>query len=166
MGISREVFEKTGGYLITRMGEDIEFSLRIIGQGFQTGLISEAFVYHKRRTSLKQFFKQLHFFGRARINIKRFFPSELKAVHLLPTVFVLGLVLWPLTFLVLPSLFWLGSSLIGLFTLGIFVHALSESNKLNVAVLSVAAAYTQLTAYGIGMISEAFRKVDQPLSQK
>jgi glycosyltransferase involved in cell wall biosynthesis len=166
MGISREVFEKTGGYLITRMGEDIEFSLRIIGQGFQTGLISEAFVYHKRRTSLKQFFKQLHFFGRARINIKRFFPSELKAVHLLPTVFVLGLVLWPLTFLVLPSLFWLGSSLIGLFTLGIFVHALSESNKLNVAVLSVAAAYTQLTAYGIGMIREAFRKVDQPLSQK
>jgi len=36
MGISREVYEKTGGYRITRMGEDIEFSLRIIENDFKT----------------------------------------------------------------------------------------------------------------------------------
>src|SRR5699024_721596 len=76
MGITREVYDKTGGYRITRMGEDIEFSIRIIKSGFKTGLIENAFVYHKRRTSLKQFFKQLFFFGRARINISRFYPSE------------------------------------------------------------------------------------------
>src|SRR5699024_10008768 len=91
MGISRRTYEKTGGYRITRMGEDIEFSIRIIEAGFTTTLIEEAFVYHKRRTNLVQFFKQLHFFGRARINISRFYPDEIKLVHLLPAFFSIGL---------------------------------------------------------------------------
>ena len=34
MGISKEVFEKTKGYLITRMAEDLEFSIRIEKTGF------------------------------------------------------------------------------------------------------------------------------------
>ncbi|MCE7996310.1 MAG: glycosyltransferase [Roseivirga sp.] len=166
MGISRQVFEKTGGYLITRMGEDIEFSLRAIEHGFKTGLISEAFVYHKRRTSLRQFFRQLHFFGRARINIKRFFPSELKAVHALPAVFVIGLILWPFSYLLHPGLFLSGGALLSLFVVAVFFHSLAQSHSLKVALLSVSAAFTQLTAYGIGMLTEAFRKADQPLSQK
>ena len=78
MGISREVWERTGGFILTRLGEDIEFSIRIHKAGFKIGLIPTAVVYHKRRTNFKQFYKQLHFFGRARINIYRFFPSELK----------------------------------------------------------------------------------------
>lgn len=166
MGISKEVFEKTGGYLITRMGEDIEFSLRAIEHGFKTGLIPEAFVYHKRRTSLRQFFKQLHFFGRARINIKRFFPAELKAVHALPAVFVIGLILWPFSYLLHPGLFFSGAALLSLFVVAVFFHALAQSSSLKIALLSVSAAFTQLTAYGIGMLTEAFRKADQPLSQK
>src|SRR5690625_3038507 len=58
MGISRRTYEKTGGYRITRMGEDIEFSIRIIEAGFTTTLIEDAFVYHKRRTNLVHFFKR------------------------------------------------------------------------------------------------------------
>ncbi len=166
MGISRAVFEKTGGYLITRMGEDIEFSLRAIQHGFKTGLIPDAFVYHKRRTSLRQFFKQLHFFGRARINIKRFFPSELKAVHALPAIFVIGLVIWAFSYFLHPWLFFIGAGLLALFTLAVLLHSLIQGGSLKVALLSVAAAFTQLTAYGIGMLTESFRKADQPLSQK
>ncbi|GAB5523216.1 MAG: glycosyltransferase [Roseivirga sp.] len=166
MGISRAVFEKTGGYLITRMGEDIEFSLRAIQHGFKTGLIPDAFVYHKRRTSLRQFFKQLHFFGRARINIKRFFPSELKAVHALPAIFVIGLVVWAFSYLLHPWLFFTGAALLTLFTFAVLFHSLIQGRSIKVALLSVVAAFTQLTAYGIGMLTEAFRKGDQPLSQK
>ena len=61
MGISRAVYEKTKGYIITGMGEDIEFSIRVQANGFSTGLIEEAYVFHKRRTSFSQFWKQLHF---------------------------------------------------------------------------------------------------------
>jgi glycosyltransferase involved in cell wall biosynthesis len=39
MGISRRVWEKTGGFKITRMGEDIEFSIRCIENGFKSGLL-------------------------------------------------------------------------------------------------------------------------------
>ncbi len=79
MGVSREVWEKVGGFILTRLGEDIEYSIRIHENGFKIGLIPAAKVYHKRRTSFAQFYKQLHFFGRARINIYKHFPSELKA---------------------------------------------------------------------------------------
>lgn len=91
MGFKREVVEKIGGFKITRMGEDIEFSERIIRNGYNVGLIPTAIVYHKRRTSFKQFAKQIHFFGRARINISRFYPDQLKLVHYFPAIFLLGL---------------------------------------------------------------------------
>jgi glycosyltransferase involved in cell wall biosynthesis len=58
MGIAPEVFQKTKGYILPYKGEDIEFSIRIIRNGFRTGLIPEAYVYHKRRTTWKTFFKQ------------------------------------------------------------------------------------------------------------
>jgi len=161
MGISREVYEQTGGYRITRMGEDIEFSIRIIEHGFSTGLIPNAYVYHKRRTNLLQFFKQLHFFGRARINISRFYPKELKFIHTLPALFTLG----TLFLLTLP--FWnpglfdlLIIPFLALFAI-IFVHASLKNKSLFIGILSSAASFIQLTAYGIGFLRESFRKLGE-----
>ncbi|MCC5940096.1 MAG: glycosyltransferase [Balneolaceae bacterium] len=154
MGISRQVFEKTGGYKITRMGEDIEFSIRIIKHGFKTVLMKSAFVYHKRRTGLKQFYSQLHFFGRARINITRFYPDELKLIHFFPVIFFIGyLIILPL-FIAAPAV--AGSLFLIYFayTLLLFVHSLQTEKKIDVAFLAVAAAYIQFTAYGIGFLSE------------
>ncbi len=157
MGISREVFEKTGGYIITRMGEDIEFSIRIINNGFKTGLIPEAYVYHKRRTSLGQFYKQLHFFGRARINVRRFFPSELKLVHLLPAIFVIAFLGWASTLLWSTVLFKIGGILLGMFLLLICVDSTFKNKSLKIGLLSIISSVVQLSAYGIGMITEALR---------
>lgn len=161
MGISREVFEQTGGYRITRMGEDIEFSIRIIEHGFNTGLITEAYVFHKRRTNLKQFFKQLHFFGRARINISRFYPSEIKFVHTLPAIFTLGMIF----FLSLPfwnmALFNLLIVPFMLFFALIFTHSAFSNKSLSIGLLSTAASFIQLTAYGIGFISEWWTKLKE-----
>lgn len=55
MGISRKVYETIGGFRITRLGEDIDYSIRIIEAGFKTALIEDAFVYHKRRTDFGRF---------------------------------------------------------------------------------------------------------------
>src|SRR6201996_1227756 len=92
MGVSRAVWEKAGGFIITRSAEDLEYSIRIHSLGFKIGLIPDAKVYHKRRTNFLQFYKQIHFFGRARINIYKFFPNELKAVNFFPAVFTLGVI--------------------------------------------------------------------------
>ncbi|EMR04573.1 glycosyltransferase [Cesiribacter andamanensis] len=157
MGISRAVWEKTGGYIITRMGEDIEFSIRIHELGFRSGLIPEAYVYHKRRTSLGQFYKQLHFFGRARINIGRFFKKEVKLVHLFPAAFVAGTVFWLLSWLISSSLFWLLTGGYLLFFGLIFLDSLRQNRDLNVAFLSMAAAFVQLWAYGVGFLEEGLK---------
>lgn len=162
MGISREVFEQTGGYKITRMGEDIEFSLRIIEHGFNTGLIPEAFVYHKRRTSLTAFYNQLHFFGRARVNIGRFYPSEIKTIHLLPTLFTLGFLFYLTTPAWNPLFFTIGSTLLMFFFGAIGMHSTFKNKNFVVGLLSMVTSFIQLTAYGIGFateLSEENRKV-------
>lgn len=159
MGISCEVFQKTGGYRITRMGEDLEFSMRIIKSGFTSVLIEDAFVYHKRRTNLREFFWQLHFFGRARINIRRFYPEEVKLVHLFPTLFFTGLII-SILFLIfdvplLNQLYLLYVLYASLLILSSFVR----EKKLSIAFLSVAAAFTQLSAYSIGFLSELWKDI-------
>lgn len=166
MGLSRKVYQQTGGFHLSRRSEDIEFSIRMIAEGFRVGLIPEAHVYHKRRTSLTQFFKQTNSFGKGRIAIYRLYPKELKWVHTLPAFFVVGLVI--LGLLNLLSLFsssemmlvskWarLGNILLILYTLLLFLHALSKTRQIKVAICAVLAAYTQLIAYGTGFISHYF----------
>ncbi|MGJ1385433.1 glycosyltransferase [Sphingobacterium spiritivorum] len=169
MGISREVWVRTGGFKLARRSEDIEFSIRMIEQGFKVGLIPEAYVYHKRRTSFSQFFKQTNLFGKGRIDIYKLFPKELKPVHALPALFVVGLVILVLLNLLnvvvagksglILFLTSIGNWGLGLYTLLLFFHALYTSRSLQVAFLSVIAAFTQLIAYGSGFIESYIREV-------
>jgi glycosyltransferase involved in cell wall biosynthesis len=160
MGISKEVYAATGGYIITRMGEDLELSIRIRKKGFQTRYINDAYVFHKRRTNFTQFYKQLFFFGRARINIWRFHPEELKAVHLFPLLFALGL-----TYAVAGSIFDLPFSemllyLYGVFALILALDAFRLEKSVLVGIYSSIAGIVQLTAYGFGFLSEIFKSPD------
>ncbi|MDH5368034.1 MAG: glycosyltransferase [Cyclobacteriaceae bacterium] len=159
MGISKAVFDKTKGYKITRMGEDIEFSIRILENGFKVGLIEDAYVYHKRRTNFMQFYKQLHFFGRARINISRFYKSELKLVHTFPAIFTIGIVVYLFSYLIHPQFFLVGSALLAVFITLIFFDATIKNKNIVVGLLSVAASFIQLVAYGVGFISERVKKL-------
>ena len=166
MGISREIFQKVGGFAITRMGEDIEYSIRIIKAGFKVALVDKAIVFHKRRTNFAQFYKQLHFFGRARINIGRFYKEEIKLVHLFPALFTLGLAISLSTVLLLPS--------IGVFLLGAYasyflliaIDAILQNKSLKIGLLSVWAALVQLSAYGVGFLTELTRGFKHPLSDR
>ena len=159
MGISREVWEKTGGFILTRLGEDIELSIRIHTMGFKTGLIPGAKVYHKRRSNFGQFYKQLHFFGRARINIYKHFPAELKLVHFFPAAFTLfvgfsilsNILDWPATYLC-------NTLLLCIFML-IFFHSWHVNRSIKVAFLSIIASFIQLTAYGLGFTQDFWRRV-------
>ncbi len=159
MGISRKVFEKTKGYIIPYMGEDIEFSIRIIESGFKTGLIEKAYVYHKRRTSINQFFKQLHFFGRARINISRFYPKELKLVHFFPLLFLLAAIIYLLLPIISLSLFKLATWFATIYFLAILVDATIKNKSPIIGVLSMITSAVQLGAYGIGFLTEGIKKL-------
>jgi glycosyltransferase involved in cell wall biosynthesis len=160
MGFSREVWEKTKGFIITRSGEDIELSIRIQSLGFHSALIPEAFVYHKRRTNLEQFFKQVHFFGRARINIYTFFPKELKWVHFIPAAFTIFCAITLIAFLLANgTLFSIGFSSLLLFSLVIFIDSSIENRSLWIGLLSIATSFTQLIGYGIGFITDFVKRI-------
>ncbi|GAB3574727.1 glycosyltransferase [Spirosoma luteolum] len=162
MGLSRQVWEKTRGYRLSRMGEDIEFAIRIIENGFKTGLISGAYIYHKRRTRFGQFYRQLRFFGRARINIARYYPAELKLVHTFPALFTLYVFALPIWALLSPLLFGLAAGALLLFSVLILIDATRQEKSLGVGLLSVRAAFTQLIGYGIGFLSEGWKRLREP----
>jgi glycosyltransferase involved in cell wall biosynthesis len=159
MGISREVWEKTGGYIITRSGEDIEFSIRIHKMGYKIGLIPQAIVYHKRRTNMVSFFKQIHFFGRARINIYKFFPSELKLVHFFPAVFTLGLLFTVVLNIFRAPFVNAFNIFFAVYFLLIFFHSAIKNRSLKVAFLSIIASFIQLTAYVLGFMQDLWKRV-------
>jgi len=159
MGISREVWEKTGGFILTRLGEDIEFSIRIHSLGYKIGLIPDAVVYHKRRTDFFQFYKQLHFFGRARINIYKHFPSELKLVHFFPAFFTLFLLLSLFFNLFGSALAELCNTLLAIYVLLIFFHSWNVNKSSKVAFLSIAASMVELTAYGLGFMQDFWKRI-------
>jgi glycosyltransferase involved in cell wall biosynthesis len=158
MGVSRQAWGKAGGFIITRLGEDIEYSIRIHSLGFKIGLIPDAIVYHKRRTNFYQFYKQLHFFGRARINISTFFPQELKLVHFFPAAFTLGVILTIILNIFGSLLAPIGNFTLLIFTLLIFFHAWWKNKSLKIALLSIVAAFTQLIAYGLGFIQDFWKR--------
>ncbi len=164
-GISRKVWEITKGYTMTRMAEDIEFSIRIIDNGFKVGLIEEAFIYHKRRTDFGQFYKQLHFFGRGRINLSRMFPGELKLIHFFPMLFTLACLSIPIQYLlgfIIPLFYCTFLISIGvtvLYFLMILIDSTIKNKSLKVGFLSIPACFIQLFAYGIGFMQEKFKAV-------
>jgi GT2 family glycosyltransferase len=148
MGIRREVYNTLGGFSKMRFGEDIDLSIRIFRGGYRCRLFPEAWVWHKRRTDLKKFFKQVHNSGIARINLYKKYPDTLKIVHLLPAAFTLGCI-----FLILCCFLTPWALLpIGLFALLVLVDASCKEKSLRIGVLSVAASFVQLFGYGSGFL--------------
>ena len=148
MGIRRDVYEQMNGFSNMRFGEDIDFSIRIFKAGHSVRLFLQAFVWHKRRTDLRKFYKQVYNSGMARINLYKRHPESLKPVHLLPTAFTLGLF-----FLLISSFFCIYALWLVLFYAGlIFIDASIRNKSLIVGGLSVIASFMQLLGYGFGFM--------------
>jgi glycosyltransferase involved in cell wall biosynthesis len=157
MGISRKVFESTGGFRFARYAEDIEFSIRMRESAFRVGLIPEAFVYHKRRTDFSQFYTQVQNFGKGRAQVGKAFPHEVKITHWFPAFFVMGVFILLLSLFFSASLFFLGLSVLTIYFVAIFFHSYKVNKNLDVALLSIPSAWLQLWGYGIGFLKEWFR---------
>lgn len=158
MGISRKVFEKTGGFKFNRLAEDIELSIRMRNHGFNVVLIAEAFVFHKRRTNLNQFYNQVSSFGKGRVQVGQEHPGEVKLTHWFPTVFLLGM-FTPLFLLIISiPLATVVVACYGLYFLAIFIDSYRQNKNLKVAGLSVPSAFVQLTGYGSGFLKQWLSK--------
>jgi glycosyltransferase involved in cell wall biosynthesis len=156
MGISREVFDKTKGFHFDRFAEDIELSIRIRKLGFKTALIPQAFVYHKRRTSLSEFFKQVSNFGKGRILVGRKHPGEIKITHWFPAFFLLGLLIIPILSLFIPSTALLLSLAYGAYVLLVAIDCFISTQSFKVTLLSIPSVFVQMIGYGQGFLKTLF----------
>jgi glycosyltransferase involved in cell wall biosynthesis len=154
MGIRRDVYLQLGGFSKMRFGEDIDFSYRIVEAGYMPRLFPEAWVWHKRRTDFRKFFRQVYNSGIARINLEKRHPGTMKLVHLLPTVFTLGVI-----GLLIISLFWpLACVPIILYSAIILIDSSFKNKNAWVGILSVPAAFVQLMGYGFGFIESWWKR--------
>lgn len=154
MGLKADVYRALGGFSKMRFGEDIDLSIRIFKGGYSCRLFPEAWVWHKRRTDLKKFFKQVYNSGIARINLYKKYPESLKVVHLLPAVFTLGVVFVLLSSLICPY----ALLLLAMFAIIIFTDSSFRNRSLWIGLLSVLAAFIQLTGYGSGFLSAWWKR--------
>lgn len=157
MGISKKVFEVTGGFKFSYLAEDVELSIRMRKAGFRIGLIPDAFVYHKRRTNLREFYRQVYGFGRGRVMVGRAHPEEIKLAHWFPTVFISGVFVTVLISPFYPTLSLFGAIGYLIYFLLILFHSLKVNRNLGVAILSVPSAFLQLWGYGTGFFREWLR---------
>ncbi len=154
-GFSRKVYETVGGFR-EMFSEDIDMSTRIRQAGFSIGLIRDAYVWHKRRIDFKRFFRQVYVFGMSRITLKLLYPGSLKAVHLLPALFVLGVGVC-LVLAAVWSPWWLLPPV--LYFVAVFAGALFATRSVRIAALAVPAAAIQLGGYGLGFIKAYTTKI-------
>ncbi len=157
MGMSRIVFGKTGGFVFDRFAEDIEFSIRARKLGFKVGLIPDAFVYHKRRTTLPGFFRQVANFGKGRVLVGRTHPGEVKLTHWFPALFLAGLFLIPILLAANVYLGLIATATYTVYLLAIGLAGIAVTGNVAVGVLAIPAALVQLTGYGYGFLKEKLR---------
>ena len=179
MGIKKTLYEELHGFSNMRFGEDIDFSIRIFKSGARCRLFPEAWVWHKRRTDFRKFFRQVHNSGIARINLYKKYPESLKLVHLLPALFTVGVATLLAIFLtglifaglglasahgasgcnmgLVVTYFGLALMLLALLPLVLYatiilVDSALQNRSLRVGLLSIPASFIQLLGYGTGFL--------------
>jgi len=153
LGLSKKAFDKTMGFSKMKTGEDIDLTFKLWENGFETQLIENAFVYHKRRGSMKQFFNQTYGFGNARPILNLKYPATAKFTYWFPSLFITGLVLGFLALIFgYPQLLYLYV----LYFVLIFIDSLLQNKNLQVAFLSIITTFTQFFGYGLGFLKSKF----------
>lgn len=149
MGLSKKAFEVSGGFGTIHPGEDPDLSIRLWNLGYETKLIPEAYVYHKRRISWKKFYKQVHKFGLVRPILNKWHPETKKITYWFPSIFLIGLIL-AFIFAVLGH--WIFLLLYLLYFLVAFFASMFQTKNFWVSILSLVAIAIQFLGYGYGFL--------------
>lgn len=156
MGLSKIAFEASKGFGNIHPGEDPDLAIRLWDLGFETRLITKAFVYHKRRVDWEKFTVQVTKFGKARPILNSWYPKYQKPTFFLPTLFCLGFIMsiallffvidWPL-------------KLYFIYFFMVFLTASIQNKNIIVGYYSVIAVWKQFFGYGFGFL-ESFIKIN------
>ncbi len=157
MGIRAKSFWAVMGYDIDfKCGEDVELSIRVREAGFRVGLIPEAVVWHKRRSTLGQFYRQVRRFGSARIALAKRHKGQMKLTHAFPFAFMLA---WISALALHLSGLWTQPVYLfhGYFAAVLLLSSI-QNRSLGVGLRSVAATAVMFAGYAVGFGSALLGK--------
>ena len=168
MGVSKQLFEATGGFGKIHPGEDPEFVFRAWDLGFKTRFVDGAEVFHERRIRLNTFVKQIYKFGSVRVILNRMHPKYQSRLFLLPSVFTAGWIIL-ITLLLISFLFNLnafhldyiygGISLYLIYSVLFFANTWYRSKSFRIAVVSVPLLFIQFASYAYGYIRSSLKLI-------
>jgi glycosyltransferase involved in cell wall biosynthesis len=162
MGLSRSLYEEIGGFGSLRHGQDIEYSNRIINSGAKVLYIDKAVVYHKRRTSIRKFFRQVYNWGVARINLYKIDSRMLEPLHAAPAIATILLIFLLLLSFILPGAWPLVSRLLALGLLVLLISGIHASwiyHRPSMLYLVPIIMPIQIIGYGLGFSIAFFYRV-------
>jgi glycosyltransferase involved in cell wall biosynthesis len=148
-GISKKAFETTGGFSKMKIGEDIDLTFRLWENKFETQFIENGFVYHKRRATFKQFFKQTFAFGKGRPFLNKKYPATAKITYWFPSLFLISLCFAIISFLLGIKFF---AFCFVIYFAILFVDSLFLNKNIVVAFLSIITTLIQFFGYGLGFL--------------
>ncbi|KAA1247061.1 glycosyltransferase family 2 protein [Aquimarina sp. RZ0] len=153
MGISKKAFEDSKGFGNIHPGEDPDLTIRLWGLGYDTTLIPDAKVFHKRRISWNKFYIQVHKFGMVRPILNLWHPQTAKITYWFPTLFI-GYTI----FSVITALFgyWYFLSLWVLYLAAIFMSSAMSYKSFYIGIQSVIAVLVQFYGYGKGFLKSYY----------
>ncbi len=149
MGISKEAFGATNGFGNIHPGEDPDLTFRLWNKGYETRLIPEAFVYHKRRIDWSKFYVQVNKFGLVRPILNKWHPHTVKATYWFPLLFCIGFVFAAVSAaigILTPLLLYV------IYFFVVLIDAILKTKSLVIALLSVLAVQIQFVGYGLGFL--------------
>lgn len=150
MGVNREIFLQVGGFSEMRIGEDPDLSMTLWEKGYQTAFFDNIGVYHKRRTDLGKFSKQVYQFGCARPILNQRHPDYVKPTFWFPSVFLLGYLIGMLEYFLIANGTLL--ALYGIYALIVFFDALRKTKSIAIAAQALITTHIQMFSYGYGFL--------------
>ena len=158
MALKRSVYEKIGGFGSLRHGQDIELSYRIHKSGARVKFIKDAIVYHRRRTTLKKFFRQVFNCGVARINLGKIDSVMLEPIHFIPSIATL------ISIMIIVGTFFNGQIYFPVISIGIGLLLLAcvvggiKNKSILVTLILIIVIPLQVIGYGLGFLIAFFSR--------
>jgi len=153
MGLSKEAFETSQGFGNIHPGEDPDLTIRLWKLDYDTALIPDAKVFHKRRISWSKFYTQVNKFGLVRPILNQWHPETSKITYWFPTLFIL----YSLFSVVMALLgYWYFAAMWVLYFMIILVGAALKYRSLSIGVQSVVAVLVQFFGYGKGFLKSYY----------
>ncbi|MDP3698772.1 MAG: glycosyltransferase [Nanoarchaeota archaeon] len=155
--VKREVVEKVGMHdeKIRWRGEEKEWCQRIREAGYEILFIPESYILHYRRISLRSFWTQTYKSGKARFDILKAAPGSFQLIHVVPSLFVLYLIIMGIFSFISADAFSMFGLAMGIYLSVLLVQSalgtLKTKNPGSFCIVPITTIIMHF-AYGIGFI--------------